>query len=108
MALHHSQPGEITTIAPYGAALGQHITHALFKSAQLEAIRIVLPAGKEFTGHAAPGDLTLQCIEGRVGFAAGAQQRELNPGDLLYVPAATAYTLRALEDASLLMILRLP
>ena len=47
MAQPHLASGEITSLQPLGAQLRQTESHALLKSAQLEVLRIVLPAGND-------------------------------------------------------------
>jgi quercetin dioxygenase-like cupin family protein len=106
MAIPHARPGELISVAPYGAALASEVTHCLFKSAQLEVIRVVLAAGKEYTGHISPGEITIQCIEGSVRFE-GLSQALLSPATMLYVPPGVPYGLTAVEDASLLITIRL-
>ncbi len=108
MALQHAREGEPINLQAYGAALGMQRTHALFKSEQLEVIRIVLMAGKQFSGHRPVGDITIQCLEGRVEYRTAQQACILAAGAMLYVAAGTPHILSALEDASLLMTMRLP
>ena len=107
--ISHAGAGEPIDVRPYGAALGAMPTHALFKSGELEAIRVVLRAGAGYALHHVPGDVVLQCLEGRVRFAddAGDGGRILEPGHLVYWRADRLRPLTALEDASLLLILRI-
>ena len=44
-------------------------SHALFKSNDLEVMRIVLRAGQELPPHTVSGEITLQCLEGRIAFS---------------------------------------
>jgi quercetin dioxygenase-like cupin family protein len=106
MAIPHALPGELISVAPYGADLAAEVTHAIFKSEQLEVIRVVLPAGKEYTGHISPGELTIQCIEGQVRFDAQSHAL-LTPATMVYVPPNTPYKLAAADNASLLITIRL-
>lgn len=106
MAIPHALPGELISVAPYGADLASEVTHAIFKSEQLEVIRVVLPAGKEYTGHISPGELTIQCIEGQVRFD-GKTSALLSPATMVYVPPNVPYTLTAVDNASLLVTIRL-
>ncbi|HEY5799861.1 MAG TPA: cupin [Burkholderiaceae bacterium] len=106
MAIPHALPGELISVAPYGAELAEEVTHAIFKSAQLEVIRVVLLAGKEYTGHVVPGEITIQCIEGQVKFD-GPVRSLLSAATMLYVPPAVPYKLVAVDDSSLLITIRL-
>ena len=65
MAIPHAQPGDIIDVRPLGGALADARSHALFKSTDLEVIRLVLRAGEGMPPHAVAGEITLQCIEGR-------------------------------------------
>jgi quercetin dioxygenase-like cupin family protein len=107
MAIPHSAPGELINVRPLGPALAATRTHALFKSEDLEVIRIVLPAGQELPAHAVPGDITLQCIEGTVDVSCGSGLRRLVPGQLVYLPGGDLHGLRAVQDASLLLTIAL-
>jgi quercetin dioxygenase-like cupin family protein len=106
MAIPHALPGELISVAPYGAELANEVTHALFKSRQLEVIRVVLPAGKEYTGHLSPVELTIQCIEGEARFD-GQASALLSPQTMLYVQPNMPYKLVAASDCSLLITIRL-
>ena len=68
MAIPHAQSGEIVDITPLGPTLAATKTAALIKSSTLEVIRLVIPAGKDVAEHTAPGDITVQCLEGEVDF----------------------------------------
>jgi quercetin dioxygenase-like cupin family protein len=68
MAIPHAQSGEVIDIRPLGSALAQARTSTLAKTKALEIIRLVIPAGKDIPGHKAQGEITVQCLEGRVAF----------------------------------------
>jgi quercetin dioxygenase-like cupin family protein len=46
---------------------------------------LVLPAGKEIPLHEAHGEITVQCLEGRISFTAESKTQQLSPGQLLYL-----------------------
>ncbi len=105
MSLHHAASGEVINLLPLGHALAETESSALFKTAQLEAMRLILPAGKEIQEHCVAGDLTLHCLEGRVELHIGHRTEALQPGQMLFVAAEVPYSIKALEDAALLMTL---
>ncbi len=107
MAIHHAQPGDIIDVRPLGPALTGARSHALFKSADLEVIRLVLRAGEGMPTHAVAGEITLQCIEGRTAFSFDSGQIELAAGQLVHVTGDDMHSLRALEDSSLLLTIAL-
>lgn len=107
MAQAHARSGEVVSLRPFGATLPDARTQAVLKAPQLEVVRLVLQAGAELPRHAAPGEITLLGIEGRVAFAVGERELELGPGDWIHLGAGEPHALRALEPASLLLTLRL-
>lgn len=107
MAIPHSAPGEVVDVKPLGAALSTTRSHALFKSADLEVIRLVLLTGQAMPEHAVAGEITLQCIEGRIAFTCNAGEVVLGAGQLVHVAGEEVHGLRALADASLLLTIAL-
>ena len=107
MAIPHAGPGDVIDVRPLGAALATTRSHALFKSADLEVIRLVLPAGDQMPPHAVAGEITLQCIEGRIAFTCDAGVRELAAGQMIHVMGDEIHGLRGIADASLLLTIAL-
>lgn len=106
MSIRHAQSGEVVSL-PLGTALRGSETTTLAKTADLELIRLVLPAGKEIATHKAPGEITVQCLEGRVAFTAQGWTQELTPGQLLYLSAGEPHALRGIEASSVLVTILL-
>jgi quercetin dioxygenase-like cupin family protein len=73
----------------------------------LQVIRLVIPAGKEIPGHQAPGEITVQCLEGRVAFSVGGTRRDMEAGQLLYLSSEEPHSLYGLDDASVLVTILL-
>ena len=107
MAIPHAQPGDIIDVRPLGGALADARSHALFKSTDLEVIRLVLRAGEGMPPHAVAGEITLQCIEGRIAFDCDSGARELTAGQLIHCAADEIHGLHAIEDSSLLLTIAL-
>lgn len=107
MAIHHAQPGELIDIRPLGPSLTTTPTKTLIKSKELEVIRLVLRKGKDIPSHSAPGEITVQCIDGRASFSAAGQSRVLTPGTMLYLSAGEPHSVHAEEDSSLLITILL-
>lgn len=107
MAIAHANAGDVVDVRPLGAALAATRSHALFKSDDLEVIRLVLQAGEEMPPHAVAGEITLQCIEGRIAFTCDAGARELAAGQLVRMRGDEVHALRALESSSLLLTIAL-
>ncbi len=107
MAIPHAQPGDVIDVRPLGDALAATRSHALFKSADLEVIRLVLCAGDAMPPHAVPGEITLHCIEGRISFSCEAGVRELAAGELIHSAGDEIHGLHAIEHSSLLLTIAL-
>ncbi|MGE8669400.1 MAG: cupin domain-containing protein [Achromobacter mucicolens] len=107
MALKHADPGQVIDIKPYGAALAQKQSVALFKSEDLEVMRLVLLAGNTMASHDVAGEITLQCLEGSIEISADGATHVLYPGHLMYLPGRAPHALFALENASVLVTVAL-
>ncbi len=88
---------------PIGAAVGAARSATLMKSAGLELIWLVIPAGKEIPPHRAPGEITLQCIEGHVAFEHDGHAIDLHAGDLLHLCPQESHALKGIADSSVLV-----
>src|SRR5688572_31348009 len=60
MAIEHAHSGQAVDVQPLGRDLSAQKTTALFKSNDLEVIRLVLLAGKSLPPHKVPGEITVQ------------------------------------------------
>jgi quercetin dioxygenase-like cupin family protein len=103
MSIHHFGPNEPIDVSPLQDRFSGQKTSTLFKSTQMEVIRMVLPAGKTIAEHKAPGDISVQCLEGRVEFTASGKTHELNAGRMLYLESGTPHSLKSLDDCSMLL-----
>ena len=108
MSIPHARPGGVVDCRPLGPQLATTKTATLVKTKELELLRLVLPAGKEIPTHRAPGEITVQCLEGRVAFTAYGKTRELVAGQMLFLEAAEPHSLKAIESSSLLVTMLLP
>jgi quercetin dioxygenase-like cupin family protein len=107
MAQEHAASGELVSVLPLGERLQGSKTTAILKADQLEIVRIVLRAGKGLAEHAAPGEITVQCIEGCIDFTIPGAVRRMRAGDLIHLRAGEAHALMAIEDSSALLTIRL-
>lgn len=101
-------PGDVIDIRLLGSALTQARTTALVKTPTLQVVRLVIPSGKDIATHQSDGDITVQCLEGRVTFTAGNRTQELEPGQLLYLSSQEPHSLHGIVDASVLVTKFLP
>jgi len=107
MAVPHAAPGQVIDVRPLGEGVRQAATTTLVKTALLTVIRLVLPAGKELPPHKAPGEITVQCLEGRVAFTALGQTQELAAGEMLLLSGGEEHAVKSLADATVLLTIRL-
>jgi quercetin dioxygenase-like cupin family protein len=107
MTLLHAKPGEVIYVSPLGTALANTKTETLIKTNSLEVIRIVMTAGKNLPPHAVAGEITVQCLEGRVEFRVGKVRHELTAGTLLFVTGGEEHSLHAIENSSVLVTILL-
>jgi quercetin dioxygenase-like cupin family protein len=107
MAISHAKPTERVNVRPLGERFSTAQTTTLVKTDSIEVIRLVLPAGKEIARHEVPGEITLQCLEGKIQVCAGDSACELAAGELIYVSSSAPHSLHADEDSSLLLTILL-
>jgi len=95
-------------VRPLGAAaLATARNVALFKGRDLEVMRLMVLPGKPVPVHEVPGEVTIQCLEGRVDVVVDGRHRTLGAGDLLYLAGGVSHGLAAHEDASVLVTIAL-
>jgi len=103
MAITHAKPGEVIDVRPFGDRLKDQKTTTLFKTEVVEVLRLVMQRGKEIPEHEAPGEVIVQCLEGKVVFTTLGKDQELAAGQLLYLSAEEPHAVKCLEDASFLL-----
>lgn len=107
MAIPHAKPGEIIDVRPLELGLAGAKTGTLIKTTSVEVVRMVMPAGKVISDHKAPGEIIVQCIEGKIAFTAMGKTEELAAGQMLYLTAREPHSVRAIEDSSFLLTILL-
>lgn len=103
MAIEHAASGQLIDVQPLAGKLAESKTSALFKSHELEVMRLVLPAHKSMPMHSVKGEITVQCLEGEVQFNAGGRTQHMQAGQLVWLAGGVEHGLTALRDASLLV-----
>ena len=107
MALPHATSGQLIDVRPLGSRITTSVSNALFKTPQLELMRLVLPRGKGMPEHSAPGAVTIQCLEGAIELHAHQKTQTVKAGELVYLAGGEPHALHALEDSSVLLTLLL-
>lgn len=103
MAIAHAAPGQIVDVQALGDQLGEARNVALFKTAELEVMRLVMPAGKNMPSHAVKGEITIHCLEGEIDLIAGGETRRMKAGQMVWLEGSVEHALSALQDSSLLL-----
>ena len=107
MAIPHAQPGQPIRLLPSGDASGTEHTTALFKTPDLEVIRLVLRSGQSFPPHRVAGSITVQCLDGSIDFTVEDRHVTLQVGELLYLAGGALHGLTGIEDATALVTIAL-
>lgn len=107
MALPHAVSGHPLDVGPLRERLRSQKTTALFKSKDLEVIRLVLLTGKSLPPHKVPGDITIHCIEGRLSVDVNGIPQPLVAGELLFLTGDVLHGVTAVTDASALVTIAL-
>ena len=103
MSQPHVKSGQVVSVLPLGDELSGARTTALLKAEQLEVVRIVLHAGQGLREHKAPGEITVQCLEGDVEFQTPDTLHRLRAGDFIHLRGGEPHSLQARADSSLLV-----
>jgi quercetin dioxygenase-like cupin family protein len=106
MAIPHIHPGQPVDIAA-AVATGTLNASALFKSRDLEVIRLLIPAGKGLPPHRVPGEITVQCVSGQIEIGLDGDSAQLAPGQLLYLTGDAMHSVLAITDACALVTIAL-
>lgn len=108
MALLHAVSGQALDVRPLGGRLSSEKTTALFKSRDLEVIRLVLIAGKALPHHKVPGDITIHCLEGVLDVELGDATVRLEAGELMFLAGEAMHGVAARTDTTALVTIALP
>lgn len=103
MALHHAKAGEVVDLRPLADNLKNTKTAAIIKTQSFEAIRLVVPAGREIPPHEVSGNITLHCLEGHVSLGLAESHIELNAGEWVYLDGGEPHSVKGIEDSSILL-----
>lgn len=94
---------EVIDVSPASASESGPTPNSLVKSATLEVRRLTLPRGRGIPTHHAAGEITVQCLAGRIAFTAGGETREVGAGQLIALAAGEPHSLVGLEDSTVLV-----
>jgi quercetin dioxygenase-like cupin family protein len=75
----------------------------LARSGRLRVTLVALNAGIEVGTHHADSPMTIQLLEGRIGFRVNGTDHEMRAGEVLFFGPGDAHDIRALEESALLL-----
>jgi quercetin dioxygenase-like cupin family protein len=103
MSISHALSGEAIDVKPFASQLAEQRTVALFKSDQIEVIRLVLATGKSMPTHRLAGEMTIQCLEGELDVVVYDERTLLRAGQLLFLHGDVPHSVTAGAPASALV-----
>jgi quercetin dioxygenase-like cupin family protein len=95
MATHHASPGEIVDLKTWAQDLPNEHTKVIVKTDEMELVRLVIPAGKEFPNHKVSGPVVVHCISGEIELTALGATQALTSGQLVYLMPGEPHSVSA-------------
>lgn len=99
----HIEAGEVVNLNTLKPDMAADSTYALIKTSDMEVIRMVVPKGRDIEEHSVDGQVSVQCLKGKVHFFIGDQSKELTEGSWLYLDRKQPHSISAETDAILLV-----
>ena len=103
MSLPHAQAGIALDLMNLADDMPSDRTIALVKTDQMEIIRMVLAKGKGLPEHKVSGEMSIQCLQGKIMFNTEGQEQTLEPGHWMYLNSNQLHSLEAVSDCVLLV-----
>ena len=107
MALPHAQPGDVVDVGPASWAEEGPRAVAIFKSRDLEVMRLELKAGEALPPHKVAGEITVQCLRGVLDLGFDGRTCRLRAGEMTYLLGDTMHDVVGVEDGSALVTIAL-
>ncbi|MDN3922804.1 cupin [Roseateles violae] len=107
MAIPHANHGQLIDLKPLSESGGEGQSTSLIKTDQLQLLHIVLRQGQQLHEHKVAGELSIQCLAGRVRLDLPGRQIPLSAGQLTLLHGGEPHALVAELDSSLLLTLAL-
>ena len=103
MSEHAATSADVIEVVPGEILTEGRRVETLLKTPTLEVKRLLLAKGTEIPTHHAPGEITVQCLVGRIAFTAGGETHDLEAGRMIYLRAREPHSLVGLEHAVVLV-----
>lgn len=108
MALHHAAAGEVVDLSLMPLSAETEHSTAIVKTAQFEAIRLLIPRGTDMPRHQVPGSITLHCLEGCVQLGLGETVTQLAAHQWVYLEGGAPHSIKGLDNSVLLLTILFP
>ena len=102
MRAPRAKPSQVVYLHPLAARGERSRQTTLVKTSQLEVIQLIVPAGRDVPTHEVQGELIIHCLEGLFAMSALGKTYELKAGEMLHLLIDEPFSIRAIEDSSLL------
>ncbi|MDZ7692765.1 MAG: cupin domain-containing protein [Balneolaceae bacterium] len=99
----HIKAGEVVNLHTLKSDMSADSSYALIKTPDMEVIRMVVPEGREIEEHKVEGEVSVQCLKGKVAFSIGDETRTMTEGSWLYLNKKEPHSLTAKTDSVLLV-----
>lgn len=107
MALPHARPGDVVDVGPAPSTDQGPRAAAIFKSRDLEVIRLELKAGEALPPHKVAGEITVQCLRGVLELGFDGRTCRLRAGEMTYLLGGAMHAVVGVEDCSALVTIAL-
>lgn len=94
-------PGEVVEV---GVDREATANTTIIKAGEIEITRLAVGAGEHRPTYQAPGEVIVFCLDGRAVLDALRTERELKPGELVYLPANEPHAVHGIDSSTLLII----
>ena len=101
-------PGQVIQVGPLGSELETDQLVRLIRTNDLEVLQLMVPAGRTVPTHLFPGEIIVHCLQGRVSLMSLGEGYPLGAGQLLHYSSYEPFSVRGIEDSSLLITVALP
>lgn len=98
-----SSPGEVIDVGTLQSGSVTAEVVPLIKTSELEIFRVVLPSGSTVPAHEFSREVVVHCLEGRVELTWSSGVHDLAAGQMIQYCSYERFSLRGLEDSSLLI-----
>ncbi|QPF72824.1 cupin [Roseateles sp. DAIF2] len=105
MALTHANHGQLIDLKPLADGSTDSPSTSLIKTDQLQLLHVVLHAGQRLPEHKVAGELSLQCLAGRVRLIMPGTELPLAAGQLTVLRGGEPHAVLAEQDSCLLLTL---